>query len=67
MPELKDNVEERLKGLQGIECWSCLDSGFIHEWMNGDWRLKYEKTGDLTDGQEAIRLIKCDHGKDLGF
>jgi hypothetical protein len=67
---MEDNVEERIKGLEGIQCWACLDSGFLHEWVDGAWCMKYEEAvepGVVSEEKPQIRLMKCDHGKDRGF
>jgi len=58
-------VEERIEGLIGIECNSCLDTGFVQEWRDGiGWCMVYEidpiKDGE---GKEVRRMKMCNHGK----
>jgi len=67
MEENETDVQERIKSLAGIKCHGCLDSGYLHEWINGQWHIKYEKTGEVTEGKPPIRLMKCDHGVDRGY
>jgi hypothetical protein len=65
--ETDPDLEERIKSLEGIQCHACLDSSFLHEWIDGSWHIKYEKTGEDADGKNGIRLIKCDHNIDRGY
>lgn len=58
-------VEERIEGLVGIECHSCLDSGFVQEWREGlGWCMVYE-IDPIKDGEGQIvrRMKVCNHGK----
>ena len=65
------NVEERIKGLVGIECQTCLDSGIVQTYLDGvGWCMVYE-VDPVKDGEgKPVRRMKmCHHGKleDLGY
>jgi hypothetical protein len=58
------NIEERLQGLIGIECHSCLDTGIVQEWRDGiGWCMVYE-IDPIKDGEgKTVRRMKqCHHG-----
>jgi len=65
------NVEERIEGLIGIECHSCLDTGFVQEYRNGvGWVMLYDEDPVKDgDGKLVRRMKVCNHGKiqDLGY
>ena len=57
-------VEERIEGLIGIECHSCLDTNFVQEWRDGiGWCMVYE-IDPIKDGEgKTVRRMKaCHHG-----
>lgn len=63
-------VEERIEGLIGIECHSCLDTSFVQEWRDGvGWCMVYEEDPVKDgDGKPVRRMKTCNHGKaELGF
>jgi hypothetical protein len=62
-------VEERIKGMVGIDCETCLDSGIVQTYVDGvGWCMVYEvdpvKNGD---GKIVTRMKICHHGKMENF
>lgn len=58
-------VEERIEGLIGIECHSCLDTGFVQEYKDGlGWVMVHEEDSIKDgDGKVVRRMKVCNHGK----
>lgn len=59
------NVDERIAGLIGIECHSCLDLGFVQEYREGiGWVMVYDEDPVKDgDGKPVRRMKVCNHGK----
>jgi hypothetical protein len=60
-----EKVEERIEGLVGIECHSCLDTNIVQEYREGiGWCMVYE-IDPIRDGagKEVKRMKICNHGK----
>jgi hypothetical protein len=66
------NVEERIKGMIGMNCTMCLDSGIEQTWDEElqSWCMVYE-IDPVRDGEgkEVKRMKVCNHGKmeNLGY
>lgn len=60
------NVEERIKGMVGLECTTCLDSGIVQSWDDElqCWMMVHEED-PVKDGEgKVVRRMKiCNHGK----
>lgn len=61
------NADERIAAMTGIKCASCLDSGMVQTWVDGQWRVVFTTSGNDEDGKPIPVIKKCDHGQNHGF